>query len=152
MDDMLVNICDTPLDANTPLPYELMFHRKIISDLPSIPFSLFDSTNAGHRSVKRAERTNESENRAGESPRLEQHQTVMFMKARWSSATVVTVDDQRSYTVEDDSTGTQYSRDRVHIKPIPGNAATSLTAKAASERREESVSAKVEKAKHQGYG
>ena len=82
---VLVNVCDTPLDANTPSPYELMFHGKIKSDLPSIPFSLFDSTNsinAGHKSVKRAERTNESENRAGESPRLEQHQTVMFMKKR----------------------------------------------------------------------
>ena len=81
---VLVNVCDTPLDANTPSPYELMFHRKRVKlDLPSIPFSLFDSTNsinAGHKSVKHAERTNKSENRARESPRLEQHQTVMFMK------------------------------------------------------------------------
>ena len=82
MEDILLNIRDTPLDANTPSPYELMFHRKVKSDLPSIPRSLFDSTNsinAGHRSVKHAERTNESENR-GEPPRLEQHQTVMFMR------------------------------------------------------------------------
>ena len=60
MEDMLLNIRDTPLDANTPSPYELMFHRKVKSDLPSIPLSLFDSTkriNAGHRSVKHAERT-----------------------------------------------------------------------------------------------
>ena len=72
MEDILLNIRDTPLDANTPSPYELMFHRKVKSDLPSIPLSLFDgtnSTNAGHRSVKHAERTNESENR-GESPKL----------------------------------------------------------------------------------
>ena len=72
MEDILLNIRDTPLDANTPSPYELMFHRKVKSDLPSIPLSLFDgtnSTNAGHRSVKHAERTNESENR-GEPPKL----------------------------------------------------------------------------------
>ena len=56
-----------------------MFHRKVKSDLPSIPLSLFDSISAGHRSMKHAERMNESENR-GEPPRLEQHQTVMFMK------------------------------------------------------------------------
>ena len=57
---MLLNIRDTPLDANTPSSYELMFHRRVKSDLPSIPLSLFDSTNsinAGHRSVKHAERT-----------------------------------------------------------------------------------------------
>ena len=29
------------------------------------------------------------------------------------------LDGQRSDTVEDDATGTQYSRDRVHIKPTP---------------------------------
>ena len=72
MEDILLNIRDTPLDANTPSPYELMFHRKVKSDLPSIPLSLFDGTNstdAGHRSVKHAERTNESENR-GEPPKL----------------------------------------------------------------------------------
>ena len=152
MEDILLNIQDTSLDVNTPSPYELMFHRKVKSDLPSIPLSLFDSTisiNAGHRSVKHAERTNESENR-GEPPRLEQHQTVMFMKkpqekkARWSSGTVVSVDGQRSYTVEDDATGTQYSRDRVHIKPIPGYAPTQPTAKGSSERREEGASVPVE--------
>ena len=60
IEDMLLNIRDTPLDANTPSPYELMFHRRVKSDLPSIPLSLFDSTNsinAGHRSVKHTERT-----------------------------------------------------------------------------------------------
>ena len=45
IEDMLLNIRDTPLDANTPSPYELMFHRRVKSDLPSIPLSLFDSTN-----------------------------------------------------------------------------------------------------------
>ena len=74
MEDILLNIRDTPLDANTPSPYELMFHRKVKSDLPSIPLSLFVSTNSINE-----ERTNESENR-GELPRLEQLQTVMFMK------------------------------------------------------------------------
>ena len=152
MEDILLNIRDTPLDANTPSPYELMFHRKVKSDRPSIPLSLFDSTNsinAGHRSVKHAERTNESGNR-GEPPKLEQHQTVMFMKkpqekkARWSSGTVVSVDGQRSYTVEGEATGTQYSRDRVHIKPIPGYAPTPPTAKGSSERREEVASVPVE--------
>ena len=99
MEDILLNIRDTPLDANTPSPYELMFHRKVKSDLPSIPLSLFDSINAGHGSVKHAERTNESKNR-DEPSRLEQHQTVMFIrkpqekKARWSSGTVVSVDGQ----------------------------------------------------------
>ena len=152
MDDILLNIRDTPLDANTPSPYELMLHRKVKSDLPSIPLSLFDSTNSinsGHRSVKHAERTNESKNRC-EPPRLEQHQTVIFMKkphetkARWSSGTVVSVDGQRSYTVEDDATRTQYSRDRVHIKPIHGNALTPPAAKASSDRREEGASVETE--------
>ena len=90
--------------------------------------------------MKHAESTNESENE-DEPPRLEQDQTVMFMKkpqekAQWSSGTVVSVDGQRSYTLEDDATGTQYSRDRVHIKPIPGYAPTPPTANASSERRE----------------
>ena len=160
MEDILLNIRDVPLDANTPSPYELMFHGKVKSDLPSIPLSLFDTTNsinAGHRSVKHAERTNESENR-GEPPRLEQHQTVMFMKkpqdkkARWSSGTVVSVDGQRSYTVEDDATGTQYSRDRVHIKSIPGYAPTPPTAEGSSERREELCISASGNARHQGYG
>ena len=74
MEDILLNIRDTPLDTNIPPPYELMFQRKVKSDLPSIPLSLFDSNNsinAGHRRVKHGERTNESENR-GEPPRLEQ--------------------------------------------------------------------------------
>ena len=93
MEDVLLNIRDTPLDSNTASPK---------SDLPSIPLRLFDSTNsmnAGPRSVKYAERTNERENR-GEPPRLQQHQTVMFMKkpqekkARRSSGTVVSVDGQ----------------------------------------------------------
>ena len=58
IEDMLLNIRDTPLDANTPSPYELMFHRKVKSDLPSIPLSLStNSINTGHRSVKHAERT-----------------------------------------------------------------------------------------------
>ena len=35
MEDILLNIRDTPLDANTPSPYELMFHRKVKSDLPT---------------------------------------------------------------------------------------------------------------------
>ena len=59
MEDILVNIHDTTLDANTPSPYELMFHRKVKSDLPSIPTSLFDSTNsinAGHIIMKHAEK------------------------------------------------------------------------------------------------
>ena len=144
MEDVLLSIRDTPLDSNTPSPYELMFHRRVKSDLPSILLSLFNNTNsinAGHRSVKHAERTNERENR-GEPPRLEQDQTVMFMKkpqegkARWSSGTVVSADGQRSYTVEDDATGTQYSRDRVHIKPIPGYAPTRPTTRVFSERKE----------------
>ena len=92
MEDVLLNIWDTPSDSNTPSPFELMFHRKVKSDLPSIPLSLFDSTNsinAGHRSVKHADRANERENR-GELLRLEQNPTIMFMKkrqekkARWS--------------------------------------------------------------------
>ena len=157
MEDILLNIRDTPLDANTPPPYELMFQRKVKSDLPSIPLSLFDSNNsinAGHRRVKHAERTNESENR-GEPPRLEQHQTVMFMKnpqekkARWSSGMVISVEGQRSYTMEDDATRTQCSRDRVHIKPIPGYAPIPPNAKASSERRCISASGN---ARHQGYG
>ena len=132
MEDILLNIRDTPLDANIPPPYELMFQRKVKSDLPSIPLSLFDSNNsinAGHRRVKHGERTNESENR-GEPPRLEQHQTVTFMtnpqekEARWSSGMVISVEGQRSYTMEDDATRTQCSKDRVHIKPIPGYAPT----------------------------
>ena len=149
MEDILLNICDTPLDANTPSPYELMFHRKVKSDLPSVPLSLFDSTNAGHRSVKHAERMNESENR-GQQLRLEQHQTVMFMKkpqkkkAWWSSGMVVSVDGQQSYTVEDNPTGTQYSRDLVHIKPIVRNAPTPPTEKASSKRRKEGASVPVE--------
>ena len=152
MEDILLSIRDTPLDANTPSPYELMFHRKVKSDLPSIPLSLFDNTNsinAGHRSVKHAERMNESENR-GEPQRLEQHQTVMFMKKpqekkpRYSCGTVVSVDGQRSYTVEDDATRTQYSRDRVHIKPIPGDDPTPPAAKVSSERREEGASVPVD--------
>ena len=44
MEDILVNIRDTLLDGNTPSPYELMFHRKVKSDLPSIPLSLFDGS------------------------------------------------------------------------------------------------------------
>ena len=59
MEDILVTIRDTPLDTNIPSPNELMFHRKVKSDLPSIPLSLFNSTNsinAEHRSVKHAER------------------------------------------------------------------------------------------------
>ena len=144
MEDVLLNIRDTPLDSNTPSPYEVMFHRRVKSDLPSIPLSLFNNTNsinAGHRSVRHAERTNERENR-GEPPRLEQDQTVMFIKkpqegkARWSSGTVVSADGQRSYTVEDDATGTQYSRDRVHIKPIPGYAPTRPRSRVFLERKE----------------
>ena len=154
MEDILLNIRDTPLDANTPSPYELMFHRKVKSDLTSIPLSLFDSSNsinAGHRSVKHAERTNESESR-GEPPRLEQHQTVMFMKkpvgqVGWSFQWT----DQQSYTIEDDATGTQYSRDRVHIKPIPENAPTPPTARASSEGREEGASSASGNAEHQDY-
>ena len=108
MEDVLLNIWDTPSDSNTPSPFELMFHRKVKSDLPSIPLSLFDSTNsinAGHRSVKHADRANERENR-GELLRLEQNPTIMFMKkrqekkARWSCRTVVSVDGQQSYTIE----------------------------------------------------
>lgn len=115
MEDVLLNIWDTPSDSNTPSPFELMFHRKVKSDLPSIPLSLFDSTNsinAGHRSVKHADRANERENR-GKLLRLEQNPTIMFMKkrqekkARWSCGTVVSVDGQQSYTIEDDATGTK---------------------------------------------
>lgn len=76
MEDILLNIRDTPLDANTPSLYELMFHRKVKSDLPSIPLSLFDSTNSinvGHRSVKHAEGTNESENRVAQYSRDRVH-------------------------------------------------------------------------------
>ncbi|KAK2558598.1 Uncharacterized protein P5673_018777 [Acropora cervicornis] len=155
MEDVLLNIRDTPLDSNTPSPYELMFHRKVKSDLPSIPLSLCNNTNsinAGNRSVKHAERTRTRENR-GEEARLEQDQTVMFMKkphegkAQWSSGTVVSADRQRSYTVEDDATGTQYSRDRVHIKSIPGYAHNRPTV--FSERRHPNASRNI---KHQGYG
>lgn len=106
-----------------------MLHRKVKWDLPSIPFSLFNNTNninAGHRNVKHAERTNERENR-DEPPRLEQDQTVMFMKkpqegkAQWSSGTVVSGDVQPLYTVEDDAA--------VHIKPFPGYAPIRPTTK-----------------------
>ena len=55
-------------------------------------------------------------------------------EGRWSSGTIVSVDGQRSYTVEDDATGTHYSRYLVHIKPIPGDASTPPTAKVSSER------------------
>lgn len=152
MEDVLLNIWDTPSDSNTPSPFELMFHRKVKSDLPSIPLSLFDSTNsvnAGHRSVKHAERANERENR-GELLRLEQNPTVMFMKkhqekkARWSCGTVVSVDGQQSYTIEDDATGTQHSRDRVHIKPISRYVPTPPTAKVFTKRREEGAPMPVE--------
>ena len=65
MEDVLLNIRDTPLDSNTLSPYELKSHKKVKLDLPSIPLSMFDSTNsikAGNRSVKHAERTNERQN------------------------------------------------------------------------------------------
>jgi len=67
----------------------------------------------------------------------------MFMKrpqekkARWSSGTVISVDGQRSYTVQDDTTGTQYSRDRVNIKSVPRSDPISTTTNFSSERREE---------------
>ena len=76
--------------------------------------------------MKHAERTNERENR-DEPPRLEQDQTVMFMKkpqegkAQWSSGTVVSGDVQPLYTVEDDAL--------VHIKPFPGYAPIRPTTK-----------------------
>ena len=146
MEDFFLNIRGTPLDSNTLSPYELMFHRKVKSDLPSTPLSLFNNTNsinASHRCVKHAEGTNERENR-GEPPSLEQDQTIMFIrktqvwKARWLSGKVVSVDGQRSYTVADDATGAQYSRDRVYIKPIPGYAPTRPTTRVFffSERKE----------------
>ena len=37
MEDILLSIRETPQDANTPSLYELMFHGKVKSDLPSIP-------------------------------------------------------------------------------------------------------------------
>ena len=48
------------------------------------------------------------------------------------------------HTLEDDATRTQYSRDRVHIKPIPGDAPTPPAAKVYSERREEGASVPVD--------
>ena len=54
------------------------------------------------------------------------------------------MDGQRSHTVEDDAIGTQYFRDQVHIKPIPGYAPTPPKAKIFSERREEGAPMPVE--------
>lgn len=125
IDDILLAIRDTPLDHQTPSPFELMFKRKVKTDLPSIPVGLLDtsvSERAGMRSVKHADRKNE--NRV-DFKQLEEDQPVMFLKTptdkkgKWHSGTIQSKDGERSYTVTDDKTGTQYSRNRVHLKPIP---------------------------------
>ena len=46
--------------------------------------------------------------------------------------------------MEDDATGIHYSRDRVHIKPTPGDASTPPTVNVSSERWEEGASVLVD--------
>jgi hypothetical protein len=125
MEDIVLNIRDTPIDNKIPSPYELMFKRKVKTDLPMIPLSLFEdssSIQAGHRSVKHAEYTNDRENRVDPN-HLEEDQNVLYLKkpqdkkAKWNQGTVVSVDGFRSYTIQDDNTGATYSRDRKHVKP-----------------------------------
>jgi hypothetical protein len=101
-----------------------MFHRKVKTDLPSIPLSLIDTTSsarAGHRSVKHAEEKNKTRTVPSQ---LDEEQPVMFLRdpnkkrVKWSSGTVKKVDGERSYTVKDTKTGAEYSRNRTHIKPV----------------------------------
>ena len=108
--------------------------------------------------MKHAERANERENR-GELLRLEQNPTVMFIKkhqekkARWSCGTVVSVDGQQSYTIEDDATlwNTTFQRPGPHqanfqICPYSTYGKSFYEKKG---RRRTNASGNT---KHQGYG
>ena len=125
LSEILTTIRDTPLDHQTPSPYELMFHRKVKTDLPSIPLNLWDtpsSARAGYRSVRHAEQQNKSRT---SSSQLEEDQPVMFIKdpsdkkIKWSPGKIKTVDGERSYTIKDTSSGTEFKRNRTHLKPVP---------------------------------
>ena len=125
VDDVLLAVRDTPLTNQIPSPFELMFHRKVKTDLLSIPINLVDSSNsdrAGYRSVKQAEFQNQT--RATPTT-LQEDQSVMFIrnpsdkKSKWSPGKIKSVDGERSYTIQDKATKVAYQRNRSHIKPVP---------------------------------
>ena len=127
---ILLAVRDTPFDNNTPPPFELMFHRKVKTDLPSIPLSLLDTSSsitAGTRTVKHAEYKNQTRS---EPCKLEENKFIMFQKnpqsepIKWSSGKVTSIDGERSYIIRDTKTGAEYSRNRLHLKPKPSMPAT----------------------------
>ena len=130
LSDILVTIRDTPIDHETPSPYELMFHRKVKTDLPSIPISLWDTSSserAGYRSVKHAD----DQNKTRTTPKqLTEEQPVMYLrnpsekKVKWSPGHIKSKDGERSYTVKDTKSGVEFKRNRTHIKPIPDTTPT----------------------------
>ena len=109
-----------------------MFHRKVKTDLPSIPLSLLDTSSsitAGTRTVKQAEYKNQTRS---EPCKLGENQLIMFQKnpqsepIKWSSGKITSIDGERSYTIRDTKTGAEYSRNRLHIKPKPSVPATPI--------------------------
>jgi len=127
MRDIVIALRDTPLSSDIPSPYELMFSRSIKSDLPALPLQFYQSAasgKAGIRSQEHAEYKNQLDRRQ-EKPALYEDQPVYYLRApqdrkpTWSSGKVTSVDGARGYTVCDDKTNAEYSRDRCHIRPIP---------------------------------
>lgn len=105
MEDILLTLRDKPLDAHTPFPFELMFNRKVKTDLPSIPLTLVNtsaSIQAGHRTIKHAEA--KSQNRS-EPSCLEPDQAVTYVqrpqdkRAKCNSGIVTSVDWYCSHSV-----------------------------------------------------
>ena len=125
MDDILLTLLDTPLDTQTPSPLELMFNRKVKTNLPSIPLFLFDtsaSIQAGHCAIKHAEAENQS--RSDPSHPEPYHAVTCIWKlqhkrAKWNSGTVKFVDGYRSYTIKGNTTEAEYSRERSHLEQLP---------------------------------
>ncbi len=129
MCDIIIALHDTPLASDLASPYELMFNRRVKSDLPALPLQFYQSAvseRAGLYTKDHADLKNHLERRHEQSA-LHQDQPVYYLcapgdqKPTWSSGKV---DGTRGYTVHDDTTHAEYSRDCSHIRPVPQTSST----------------------------
>lgn len=120
-DEALLTFRTTPLGACTPSPAELLFNRKIQSNLPIHIRPRMSDESRQEREKQAEKSTRYYDMHSRELPELPISQSIFYQdvgKRTWSPGTIIGVGPEpRSYTVQCQITGRHLRRNRVLLRP-----------------------------------
>jgi hypothetical protein len=123
-DIALLALRTTPIGPQLPTPAELIFGRKIGTNLP---IAVSGPRNEALRDHREKSHENLSQKYTRQHPELQIDTPVYFQdvaKRTWSPGTIIGFGPEpRSYTIQDEQTGQQLRRNRELIRPRPQNKA-----------------------------